>query len=145
MRIPKVALLLSFCAAMICSAYGQQTASAAIPEGSKIFIAAMDDGFHEHLKAAIQDKKVPVTIVEDKSQAEFEIQGHSESQKAGKAKKIIMLDWHSNEQASIQIANLKTGEVVFAYSVNKKSSSHGKRSTAEACAKHIKKKIASMK
>jgi hypothetical protein len=28
--------------------------------------------------------------------------------------------------------------VVFAYSVNKQSSAHGKRSTAEACAKHLK-------
>lgn len=56
-----------------------------------------------------------------------------------------MLNWHSNEQASIQVADLGSGEVVFAYSVNKKSSAHGKRSTAEACAKHLKKKIDSRK
>jgi curli biogenesis system outer membrane secretion channel CsgG len=52
-----------------------------------------------------------------------------------------MWDWRSNEQASIQIVNLKTSEVVFAYSVNKVSSAHGKKSSAEACAKHLKEKI----
>jgi hypothetical protein len=53
----------------------------------------------------------------------------------------MMLDWHSNEQASITVSNIKSGEVVFAYSVNKPSSAHGKRSTAEACAKHLKDQI----
>lgn len=54
-----------------------------------------------------------------------------------------MWDWRSNEQASIQITNMKTSEVVFADSVNKMSSAHGKKSSAEACAKHLKEKIES--
>jgi hypothetical protein len=54
-----------------------------------------------------------------------------------------MWNWQSNEQASIQVENLRTSEVVFAYSVNKPSSAHGKKSTAEACAKHLKEKIES--
>jgi hypothetical protein len=146
MRIQKIVLPVVFLFAMMaCIAYGQETLPNPIPKGSKVFIAPMENGFHEYLKAAIQDKKVPVAIVEDKSQAEFEISGHSETQKAGKAKKIIRLDWHSNEQASIQIADLKSGIVVFAYSVNKTSSAHGKKSTAGACAKHIKEKIESAK
>jgi hypothetical protein len=52
-----------------------------------------------------------------------------------------MLNWHSNEEASIQVVDLTSGEVVFADSVNKKSSAHGKESTAEACAKHLKEQI----
>jgi hypothetical protein len=52
-----------------------------------------------------------------------------------------MWNWHSNEQASITVSERRSGEVVFAYSVNKKSSAHGKRSTAEACAKHLKDQI----
>ncbi len=86
----------------------------------------------------MEKKKVALTIVASKDEAEFEIAGSSETQKASTAKKIIRLNWHSSEQASISIANLKTGEVIFAYSVNKESSAHGKQSTAEACAKHIK-------
>jgi len=49
------------------------------------------------------------------------------------------------EQATIQIANLKNSEIAFAYSVNKVSSVHGKKSAAEACAKHLKEKIESQK
>jgi hypothetical protein len=103
----------------------------------------MPDGFDEYLKAAIEKKKVPVEIVTDKDQADFQITGQAETQKASTAKKVIMWDWRSNEQASIQTSNLKTGEVAFAYSVNQVSSAHGKKSSAEACAKHLKEKIES--
>lgn len=122
---------------------GQSPAGKVIPPGAKIYIAPMPDGFDEFLKSAIAAKKVPVEIVAEKEKADFQITGQSETQKAGTAKKVIMWDWRSNEQASIQVANLSTGEVVFAYSVNKVSSAHGKKSSAEACAKHLKEKIES--
>lgn len=127
------------------NALPQGVANKVIPEGSKVFISPMDDGFQDYLKAAIQSKKVPVLIVDDKASADFEISGHSETQKASTAKKALMWDWRSNEQASIQVANLKTSEIAFAYSVNKVSSAHGKKSSAEACAKHLKEKIESKK
>jgi hypothetical protein len=140
------AVLLAFVlAAAISSLYAVEDARNSIPSGAKVFIAPMDDGFDQFLKAAIDKKKVPVVIVDDKSKADFEITGHSETQKASTAKKLILGDWHSNEQASIQINNLKTGEVAWAYSANKQSSAHGKKSTAEACAKHLKEKIESAK
>lgn len=120
-----------------------QEASKVIPPNSKVFVASMPDGFDEFLKAAIEKKKVPLQIVADKDQADFQITGQSETQKASTAKKVIMWDWRSNEQASIQVSSLKTSEVVFAYSVNKVSSAHGKKSSAEACAKHLKEKIES--
>ncbi len=106
--------------------------------GAKVFIASMPDEFDKFLRAALEKKKVPLTVVQSREEAEYEITGTSETQKASTAKKIIRLNWHSTEQASISIADLKSGEVVFAYSVNKESSMHGKQSTAEACAKHIK-------
>ena len=118
-----------------------QNASKIIPPNAKVFVSPMSDGFDEFLKAAIEKKKVPLQIVADKDQADFQITGQSETQKASTAKKVIMWDWRSNEQASIQVSNLKTSEVVFAYSVNKVSSAHGKKSSAEACAKHLKDKI----
>ncbi|MGC2194401.1 MAG: hypothetical protein WA628_06980 [Terriglobales bacterium] len=121
-------------------ASGQAT-SKIIPPYSKVFVAPMPDGFDEYLKKAIESKKVPVEIVADKDQADFQITGQAETQKASTAKKVIMWDWRSNEQASIQVTNLKSSEVVFAYSVNKVSSAHGKKSSAEACAKHLKEKI----
>ena len=111
-----------------------------IPANAKLFLSPMG-GFEDELKTAIDKKKVPVVLVADKEQADYEVSGTSETEKAGAAKKVIMLDWHSNEQASITVTERKSGEVIFAYSVNKKSSAHGKRSTAEACAKHLKDEI----
>ena len=109
-----------------------------IPAGAKVFIAPMSGGYETYIKAAIQKKKVPVVIVETREAADFELSGASESQKASTAKKILALNWHSTEQASIKVTDLKSSEVVFAYSVHKASSAHGKQSSAEACAKHLK-------
>jgi len=49
-----------------------------------------------------------------------------------------MWKWHSDEDTAISVTELKSSEVVYAYEVHKQSSAHGKRSTAEACAKHLK-------
>ena len=118
-----------------------QDSPKAIPAGSKVFVNPMKDGFEAQLTSALKAKKVPVEIVTDKSQAEFDINGTSESVKASAAKIILMGSWQSNEQASITVTNLASGETVWAYSVNKLNSTHGKRSTAEACAKHLKDRI----
>jgi hypothetical protein len=114
----------------------------AIKHGAAVYVAPMNDEFDSYLKSAMEKKKIPLTIVDYKEKADYEISGTSETQKASTAKKVIQLNWHSTEQASISISDLKTGEIVFAYSVNKESSAHGKQSTAEACAKHIKEAIA---
>jgi hypothetical protein len=113
-------------------------ASGKIPKGSKVFVAPITDGFDTYLKNAIVGKKVPVEVVESRDLAQFEITGISESQKASTAKKIILGNWHSREEASIRVSNIKSSEVVWSYSVHKEASAHGKKSTAEACAKHLK-------
>jgi hypothetical protein len=119
----------------------QPPASGALRPGAKVFIHAMPNSFDTFFKAALGKKKVPVVVVEDRAQADFEIRGTSESQKASAAKKIFLGSWHSDEQASVSVISVESGEVVFAYSVNKKNSAHGQRSTAEACAKHLKQAI----
>lgn len=115
----------------------QQPPAAKIANGSKVFVAPMG-GFEVPLKKAMKDKKVPVELVEQREQADYEITGTSESKKAGAAKKIILGSWHSDEDASIKVADLKSGQIVYAYAVHKQDSAHGQRSTAEACAKHLK-------
>jgi hypothetical protein len=112
-------------------------AQAKIPAGSKVFVAPMG-GFETPLKKAMADKKVPLEIVEQREQAEYEITGTSESRKASTAKKVMLGSWHSDEEASIKVASVKSGEMVYAYSAHKQDSAHGQRSTAEACAKHLK-------
>jgi hypothetical protein len=116
-----------------------------VPKGSKIYISPLENGYHIYLAAAIQKKEVPVILVIDKSKADFELSAVTESEKAGWAKMLFMNSGASAEQASFQLANLKTATISFGYNVNKSSSARGKQSSAEACAKHLKEKIESGK
>jgi hypothetical protein len=123
---------------LLCALSGAAFAGApSLPQGSKIYIEATD-GFDTYLTAALQKKKVPVTVVTDKMQADYELTGVSDHTKPGWAKIAFTGSIHSDEQASVKLINLKTSEVVFAYAVNKKNSLHGRQTAAEACAKHMK-------
>ena len=110
-------------------------------KGAKLYIAPIEGGYDIYLTAALQKKQVPVTVVTDRSKADFEIAGVTETEKAGWAKMLFMGNDSSNEQASIKVADIKSGEIVFGYNVNKRSSAKGKQSSSEACAKHIKENI----
>jgi hypothetical protein len=112
-----------------------------IYSGSRIYIAPMLNGFDNYVAAGLQQKKVPVVVVALREKADYEITGVAETDKAGWAKMLFMGSQQTNETASIKMVNLKTGAVVFAYSVNKTNSVRGKQSAGEACAKHIKQKI----
>jgi len=116
----------------------------AVPPNSKVFIGEMG-GFGTYVTAAIHKKKVPLQIVADKGLADFEIIGNSESEKPGWARTIFTGQTRSNEQASINLVNLKTGVVVFGYAVNKGNSVRGKQSAAEACAKHLREAVEKVK
>jgi hypothetical protein len=107
-----------------------------IPSGSRIYVAPMG-GFESYVVAGIMKKKVPVSIVADRDKADYEIKGAAESEKAGWAKIVFMGNDSTNEQASINVAEIKTGAVVFAYSVHKGSSVRGKQSAGEAIGKHL--------
>src|SRR5436309_3434083 len=91
--------------------FAKDDAAKKIPAHSKVFIAPMG-GFEQDLKTAIERKKLPLELVSDRDKADFEITGTAETDKSGKAKKIIFLDCHSNEQASITITEIKNGTVV---------------------------------
>jgi hypothetical protein len=110
--------------------------SSKIPSGSKIYVAPMG-GFENYVIAGILKKKVAVTIVADRDKAEYEILGSAETEKAGWAKMLFLGSQNSNEQASINVREIKTDTVVFAYSVNKLNSARGKQSAGEAIGKHL--------
>jgi hypothetical protein len=112
-----------------------------LPPGAKLYVAPIQNGFETYIIAGLHKKNVPLVIVNDRSKADYELSGVSDSDKAGWAKMLFMGSQQTNESASIKISNLKTGAVVFAYSVNKTNSARGKQSVGEAVAKHIKEKI----
>src|SRR5712692_7109140 len=112
--------------------------NAKIPAYAKVYVAPMLGGFENYIIAGLRNKKVPLTVMVDRTKAEYEISGVSESDKAGWAKMLFIGSENSNEQASIKISDLNTGAVIFGYSVHKTNSMRGRQSAGEACAKHIK-------
>ena len=110
-----------------------------IPRNSKVYIAPMD-GFETYLAAAFRKKEVPLIIVTDREQADFEITGTHEKKNASWAK-TIFVNPSPSASASMQVVNLKTKVVVYADSSHRTSASRGERSTAEKLAKYLKKKI----
>jgi len=108
--------------------------------GSTVFIVPME-GFENYLAAAIQKKNVPLVPVASEQQARYVLKGTSEEKKPGWAKMVMMKQIHSDDAASVQLIDRKSGAIVFAYSVNKKNTLHGQQTTAEACAKHLKEQI----
>jgi len=110
--------------------------STKIIPGSKVYVTPMD-GFENYLAAALGKKKVQLIPVMDKDLADYVITGTSLDKKAGWAKIVFMGNVHSDNAASITMSDRKTGAVVYAYAVDKKSTMHGQQTTAEACAKHL--------
>ncbi|MDT7602768.1 MAG: hypothetical protein QOF61_765 [Acidobacteriota bacterium] len=110
-----------------------------IPANSRIYVAEME-GFDAYFIAALRKKSVPLLVVNDRSQADFEVTGSSDTKKAGWAKTIFG-SGRSEESASIKIVNLRTGVIVYADSSHRGDAARGKRSTAEKLAKYLGKKI----
>jgi hypothetical protein len=94
-------------------------------------------GFENYVIAGILKKKVPVSLVSTRDKAEYEIRGSAETEKAGWAKMLFLGSQNTNEQASINVTDIATGNVVFGYSVNKLNSVRGKQSAGEAIGKHL--------
>jgi hypothetical protein len=115
--------------------------SKGIERSSRIYIAPIEGGFDTFLAAAIIKKQVPVTVVTDRTKADYEITGIASTERAGWAKMLFMGVDNSNDLASIKVVELKSSEVVYGYAVKKGNSYRGKQSAAEACAKHLKGKI----
>jgi len=111
-----------------------------ILSGATVFILPMD-GFENYLAAALQKKSVPLVPVASEEQARYVLKGTSEEKKPGWAKMVMMKQVHSDNAASVQLIDRKSGAIVFAYSVDKKNTLHGQQTTAEACAKHLKEQI----
>ncbi len=119
-----------------------------IPRNSKVYIAPISSPnpkralsrFESYLAAAIRKKEVPVVMVTDRSQADFEITGTAEMREASWEKKIFG-EYRDDIFASISVVNLKTNVVAYADSSYRESANRGPRSSAEKLAKYLKKKI----
>jgi len=120
-----------------------------IPRNSRVYIAPMKsedtskpvEGFETYLAAALRKKNVPLIIVADRSQADFEIVGTADKKGGGWAKKVFLGDFRSTTSAAMSVINLKTGVVAYSDASHRGSANKGLRSSAEKLAKYLKRKI----
>lgn len=122
-------------------AVSAQSASHPLP---KVFINA-DSNFAVALTAAINKKHVPVTVVEDKSNADYilqsaQVDAHQES--AGSKFARCLLAYcagiEGTSSVSVQLLKVNDDSVVWAYQVRKANGGPaGIQSLSEAIAKHM--------
>jgi hypothetical protein len=113
-----------------------------IPAGSRVYVADIYGlpGFENNLVAAFQKKRVDLIVVADRSQADFEINGFAQSERAGWAK-IIFGSGLPESEASIQMVNLRTAVVSYAVASYRVNAINGNKSTAEHLAKNLRQKM----
>jgi hypothetical protein len=150
-RLPLIIAALLLCSL---SALAQTTAADArtaqvIPRNAKVYIAPFKSedaeksvvGFESYMAAALRKKNVPLIIVADREQADFEIAGTADKKGGGWAKKVFLGDFRGSASAAITVTNLKTSVVAYADASHRGSANKGLRSSAEKLAKYLKKKI----
>ena len=113
-----------------------------IPHGAKVYVNQIQgfNGFENYLVAAFKKKKVDLLVVSDRSQADFEITGFADHNRAGWAK-IIFGSGLPESEASIQVINLRTSVIAYAVGSYKVDAINGKKSTAEHLAKNLRQKM----
>lgn len=107
-----------------------------VAAGAKVYIHP-SNGFGTYLNAAFRAKGVPLTQVADRAIADYEVIANAESQKASWAHIIFLNQSGSREEASMNVIDVRTSEVVFSYNYNMGNTYRGKQSAAESCAKHL--------
>jgi len=113
-----------------------------IPHGAKVYVNQIQgfNGFENYLVAAFKKKKVDLLVVSDRAQADFEVTGFADHNRAGWAK-IIFGSGLPESEASIQVINLKTSVIAYAVGSYKVDAINGKKSTAEHLAKNLRQKM----
>ena len=102
-----------------------------IRAGAKVFIAPME-AFENFPTAAIVQKAVPVLVVRERRQADFEVTGSADTRRGATA---------TIAEATFTVTRISTGVVAFAYAVQSDASGEGRKSAAESCADKLKAKI----
>jgi|SRR5579863_8210642 len=117
---------------------------AAEPRGGspRIFIEPQN-GFDSYVSAAIVKKHVPAVVTQNKEDATYVLTSaviskeESTGSKVARCLFLYCAGAAGTQTATVQLINIKTQEVAWAYNVQKANAS-AYQSTAEAVAKHLK-------
>jgi hypothetical protein len=112
---------------------------------STVFIIA-EDGFDTDLAAAMEKKKTPITVVGDKTKADYildvsTVKNHEESTGSKFARCLFAYcaGIEGNASVSVKLSRVSDTAVVWAYQVRKGTSGpQARQSLSEAIAKHLK-------
>jgi hypothetical protein len=116
-----------------------------IAPNTKVYIEP-NEGFETYIRAAFEKKKVPLLIVVEKDKADLVVTSTVVSGKEpGLATAIFLGKRNANQDASVSLVDIKSGVVMYSYSVHKYNAVNGKQSAAEAIAKNVKNKVESRK
>lgn len=105
-------------------------------------------GFDFYMAAAISEKKVPVVVVTDKAKADYCLEATWEHVKSLGAKSSVLANIEAPlgngsrvrdyDGAAVRLVDIRTGDVIFAYSVDRNNAPRGRQSMTESVAKHLK-------
>jgi len=108
-----------------------------------IYITPTSDDFHTYLSAAIQKKKVPVSVTIDKTKAHWILEPSQVAEQqvttGHKVVNCLFASCAGNEdkaRSSVQLID-NNGTIVWSYAVNKARGAKNRQSMAEAIAKHL--------
>lgn len=95
-------------------AIAQKKERISIPEGSKVYIAKMENGFDGYISAEIIKRKLPVTIVTDDSTADYIITGGSNKGDHHWYDTVVTGVEKDRNQGNIQLVSAKEKSVIWA-------------------------------
>jgi hypothetical protein len=84
-----------------------------IPDGSKVYIEAMEGELHTHLAANMTKKKLPVVLVTDKNEADYVIIGAA-LKRDDKWHQTVFGTGRDRNEGSIQVFSTKDRAMVWA-------------------------------
>jgi hypothetical protein len=111
--------------------------------GSPRIYVEPQGGFESYLSAALVKKHVPAVVTQSKGEAMFALTSAVESKEESTGSKVARCLFlycagaMGNQSATVQLVNIKTQEVAWAYNV-RKADAGAYQSTAESVAKHLK-------
>jgi len=119
-------------------------ASANTPQSRPSIYIEPQDGFETYLAAAMAKKNVAVDIVDDKTKATHtlkpsavDIKQESTGSKVTRCLFLYCAGIEDKGSVSVQLIEINSSKVVWAYAVNKQKGNKNEQSMAEAVAKHL--------
>ena len=125
---------------LLLALYTSFFAGETIHSGAKVYVTPTNDDFDRYLMGEIQKEGLPIVLVTKREEAEFEIAVTSSSHRTEGSSPSMFSIGDTNGDEIISIINLKTRGIIFSETVHDRKA-RGYKSTAEICAKHLRKYI----